>query len=251
MWLNVDAGERETRRLRRARRRVRSFDGSRASRVLRGATKRAKCWPRSREFLADPRSAQNRPRSEADGVARRTRARHPPRHHALFLFAAPHHRASTTCPTSCCATRTRRFPARPASAPTSCSASRRCCARKWKRRNWPASTKKSICRSRRVLAAMERHGIRVDPDALAAMSASHGKRDPRTRKAHLGTGRRGIQRQFAAATRRNSLRQNESRHRRQAQPRQGPLHRRRRPHRAWRSCTNCRAKCSNTANWPS
>ncbi len=61
-----------------------------------------------------------------------------------------------------------------------------------------------------VLAAMERDGVRVDPQSARRDVQDDGARNPLARKNDLETGRVGIQRQFAAAARRNSVRQNGS-----------------------------------------
>jgi len=58
----------------------------------------------------------------------------------------------------------------PASAPTICSGWRPHCTRKSRSTTSKMFTKKWICRSRQVIAELERNGIRVDPKELGKMS---------------------------------------------------------------------------------
>ncbi len=85
-----------------------------------------------------------------------------------------------------------------------------------------------------VLAAMERHGVRVDRESACRHVRDDGARNPRARKNDLGTGRIGIQRQFAAAARRNSVRQDGPDARRKA-PRESRARLPRTCSKSWRS----------------
>ncbi len=105
---------------------------------------------------------------------------------------------------------TSRSPALPANTPIICSASRRTCARKCEAQGLADLYETIDLPLAPVLAAMERHGVRVDRKALGAMSETMEREIRALEKTIWDTGRIGIQRQFAAAARRNSVRQDES-----------------------------------------
>src|SRR5258706_4108693 len=64
----------------------------------------------------------------------------------ILIYCVPRRR-NTNFPTWCCGMRTSPFPAHRASAPSTCSTSRPCSARKSKRKGLPIFTKRLICRS--------------------------------------------------------------------------------------------------------
>ena len=76
-------------------------------------------------------------------------------------------------------------------------------------RAWRPSTRSSRCRWSPVLADIERAGIRVDTDALAAQSRHLEQELAELYGAHLRAGGRGVQRQLAEAARRGPVREAE------------------------------------------
>ena len=118
---------------------------------------------------------------------------------SIRICCGPPHR-NTAWTTWCCGRKTSRSPARPANAPNICSASRRSCEKKWKRKASRICTRRSTCPLAPVLAAMERHGVRVDREALDAMSRRWSAKSARSKKlSGISPGRR-IQHQFAACS---------------------------------------------------
>ena len=222
----LDSGERETEGFGA---RIAGFEispaaRSRALRVVRSGRRR--CSRLSREFLADPA----RPKIVHDpkllellagpirGIAT------PPCSIPILLRPTT---AQHDLPAVVLAPLERRpFPARPESTPINLQRL--------------APLLRSEVEAQELLSVYEQIDLPLAP-VLARWSATasasipqrsppcrdHGKRNPRARAPHLGTGRRRIQRQFAAATRRNPLRQDESCDRRQTQPRTLALNRRR------------------------
>ena len=168
VWLTFAAGERETEGFGTASPRLK-FRLRRESRARRGLDAKGEMLAALGDFLRDPA----RPKIVHDpkliellaGPVAGIR-------HATMLYSylsAADHVETQLLPTWCCAMKTSRSPARRANTPITCSAcaaaaqgSRSAGPRRTLRNDRPAA--------RPVLAAMERDGVRVDHNALEAMS---------------------------------------------------------------------------------
>ena len=100
-----------------------------------------------------------------------------------------------------------------------------------------------------VLAAMERHGIRVEPGAAGGVRQGAGARSRQPHPRDLRAGRRELHDLLAQAARPDPVREAEAAGLPAHQDRL--LDRRRRAHRAGASGIRCPARCSSTARCPS